>query len=268
MTKLQIFMLGTFQVCWDFVPVTAGGWRDPWAARLLKLVLVMRPALLSHEEAIRLLGGGITHAGLARAVAAVQTVLGPGATLAQDGDGHIVFRPGPHCWIDSDTLRSHYTAGVRAASRGDMFPAILALQQAGALYQGDLLAELQEPWVQLPRRQLRALYTEILERLAEGHAVLSRYQDAVGFCHKALDHDPLRESTYQRMMTYYYYLGDLAAGWEAYQACRAALEGAGRKVSQETAALWDGLTHGRGEEAQIRSVAADGDPAGIPVINS
>lgn len=268
MTELQICMLGTFQVCWDFVPVDAGSWRNPWAARLLKLVLLMRPAALSPEEAVRLLGGGVTNAGLARAVAAVQSVLAPGATLVQDEDGRISFQPGPRCWIDIDTLRSHYDAGVRASSRGDMFPAILALQEADALYQGDLLEELEEPWLQLPRRQLRALYTEILERLADGHAVLSRYQDAVGFCHKALAHEPLRESTFQRMMTYYYYLGDLAGGWEAYQACREAMEGAGRKVSEETSALWDRLTHGRDEEAQRTTALASGDPAGIPLINS
>jgi DNA-binding SARP family transcriptional activator len=264
MTELQICMLGMFQVCWDFVPVSAGTWQDPWAPRLLKLVLLMRPAALSPEAALRLLGGGITRAGLDQAIAAVRQVLEPGATLVQDEFGRIAFRPGGRCWIDSDTLRTHYEAGVRSANRGDMVPAILAFQEADALYQGDLLADVQEPWVQLPRRQLRALYTEILERLAEGHAVLSRYQDAIGFCHKALAHEPLREPAYQRLMIYHYYLGDLASAWESYRACREALAGAGRKVSEETTALWVSLTHGREEEAVIKTAALAGDAGRNP----
>jgi DNA-binding SARP family transcriptional activator len=265
MAELQVCLLGSFQVCWDFAPVPPGVWRNRHAVRLLKLALVMRPEPVSVADAARLLGPGLTPGDVAAAAEQASRVLHPAAVL-RVAEAKVEFLPQGPCWIDRDALLAHYRAGVQAAARGDMFPAILAFQEADALYQGDLLEEIQEPWVLAPRRQLQELYTEILERLAEGHAVLARYQDAVGFCHKALAHDPLRESTYQRMMVYYYYLGDMVGAAEAYAACREALEGAGRRVSGETAELWKRLTNRELAAGAAADVAAalhsDGDPHG------
>ncbi|HWI52930.1 MAG TPA: bacterial transcriptional activator domain-containing protein [Symbiobacteriaceae bacterium] len=241
MAELEICLLGPSEVSWDFVPVAPAAWRSPLAAKLLKIVLVMRPDSVSVAEACRLLGSGTDPAELDRLVGHVCRVLEPGAAMRVE-DGQVRFVPGPHCWIDLDAMQEHYRAGLRAAARGEMFPAILAFQEADALYQGALLEELNEPWVAMARRGARELYTEILDRLAEGHAVLCRYQDAVGFCHKALSHDPLREKTYQRMMVYYFYLGDMAGAAEAYQACCDTLQGAGRKVSLESRTLWETLS--------------------------
>lgn len=255
MADLQICLLGSFQVCWDFAPVAHGAWRDPLAARLLKAVLVLRPEPLTADLAGHWLGTEVQGARLMAALDAVNRVLHPGAAL-QLADGLIRFVPGPTCWIDVDALEANQRRGAQALARGEILKAVLALQEADALYQGDLLEELQEPWVAEPRRQLRALYTEILDQLAEGHAVLARYQDAVGFCHKALAHDPLREATYQRLMVYYYYLGDMAGVAGAYQSCSEALAGAGRRVSPETADLWEHLSQGRVPGAPGTEIAA------------
>lgn len=237
MPELQICLLGSFEVAHDFAPVSTGTWRNPFASKVLKLVLVRRPAPVPAQEAVRLVGGGMVLADLAPAVEHIRRVLQPAAAVQLE-NGWLRFAPGPHCWIDVDAFEAHYRAGVSAAQRGDMLPAILALQEADALYQGDLLEEVQEPWVQESRKRLQAKYIDILDRLAEGHAVLSRYQDAVGFCHKALSHDSQRETTYQRMMVYYYYLGDLGGAAEAYRACQDALG----KVSRETDELWERLS--------------------------
>lgn len=240
MAELEICLLGTFELCWDFVPVGPAQWRSPLAAKLLKILLVMRPDPVPVETACRLLGG-IKPADLPALVDHVQRLLGEGATCRLQGDA-LCFQAGPRCWIDLDAMQEHYRAGLRAAARGEMFPAILAFQEADALYQGALLEELNDPWVITARRGVQELYTEILDRLAEGHAVLSRYQDAVGFCHKALSHDPLRERTYQRMMVYYYYLGDMSGAAEAYRACCEALASAGRSPAAETRTLWESLS--------------------------
>lgn len=259
--ELQICLLGPFQLCWDFTPTAPSIWHNPFAAKLLKIVLLRRPAPVPPAEAVRLVGGGMTGADLAAAVLHVRQALQQGATLASDEQGALSFVPGLKCWIDLDAIESHYQAGVFAQSRGEMLPAILAFQEADALYQGDLLEEVQDPWVFPARQRLQAMYTEILDRLAEGHAVLARYQDAVGFCHKALAHDPLREVTYQRMMVYYYYLGDMAGALEAYKACRYALEGAGRPVAAETNALWVRLSQSDGPAAPGVDAAAALDPS-------
>jgi DNA-binding SARP family transcriptional activator len=241
MAELEICMLGTFEVCWDFVPVAPTAWRNPLAAKLLKLVLVMRPDPVAVEDACRLLGGGLKPGDIPGLTALVCRVIEPGARLVLE-EGNLRFAAGDRCWIDLDVMQAHYRAGLAAAARGDMLPAILAFQEADAVCQGALLEEVGDAWVLTPRRGVRELYTEILDRLAEGHAVLARYQDAVGFCHKALSHDPLREKTYQRMMVYYYYMGDLPGAAEAYQACCDALASARRTVSDETKNLWVTLT--------------------------
>lgn len=260
MAELQICLLGPFQVCWDFAPLSPAAGLRPQAARLLKLVLVRRPDPVPVPEAARLLA--LSPAEIAAAVDQVNKVLHPGAAL-QGTPEQLRFEAGQSCWIDLDAMMGHYRIGVAAAARGDMFPAIIAFQEADALYQGDLLEEVQEPWVLPVRRQLHGLYTEILERLAEGHAVLARYQDAVGFCHKALAHDPLREPTYQRMMVYYYYLGDMAGAREAYLACQETLAGAGRKPGSETVDLWGRLTRQElpsGPRADAAGAIHPGDP--------
>lgn len=239
MAELQICLLGSFQICWDFHPVAPAAWRNPLSPRLVKLVLVHRPRAVQQLEVARLLGARSSE--LEAALQEANRVMAPAACLQVSPDGQISFHPGAQCWVDLDAMCSHYDAGVAAAGRGDMFPAILAFQEADALYQGDLLEETKEPWAQPLREQLHQLYTEILERLAEGHAVLARYQDAIGFCHKALAHDRMRESTYQRMMVFYYYLGDMTGAEEAFHACRSTLESSGRQVSPETLSLWERL---------------------------
>lgn len=240
MADLQICLLGTFQVCWDFAPVAPAAWRDQLAPRLLKLVLVRRPDPVPVEEAARLLG---RHGGVLTALEQVNRVLHPAAALAEEG-GLIRFEPDPACWIDLDAMLDQYRTGSSAFARGQMLPAIMAFQEADALYQGALLdEERQESWVLEPRRRVAELYNDILDRLAEGHAVLARYQDAVGFCHKSLAHDRLREATYQRLMVYYYYLGDLSAAADTYQNCQEALAGVGRTLSPATADLWIRLSH-------------------------
>lgn len=258
MAELQLCLLGTFQVCRDFAPAPHGAWRHPLAQRLLKLILLRRPDPVPLLEASSLLGN-VPGQELLAALSQANLVLAPQAALKLDAGGALRLEAGPSCWIDLDAMLSHYHAGVNAAARGVMLPAVLALQEADALYQGALLEETQEPWVLPARARVEAIYIEILERLAEGHAVLARYQDAVGFCHKALAHDPLRESAYQRMMVYYYYLGDAVAAREAYDACRQALESAGCAVSAETAALWQNLSRGQVSPpaAQVAAASAD-----------
>lgn len=257
MPDLQICMLGSFEVAHDFAPVAPRSWRNPFSLKLLKLVLVWRPEPVPGTEAIRLIGGGMVLADLAPAVEHIRRVLQPAAAVTLE-EGRLSFRPGPRCWIDVDSFEGHYRAGVSAGGRGEMLPATLALQEADALYQGDLLEEVHEPWVAEPRRRLQTMYTDTLDRLAEGHAVLSRYQDAVGFCHKALSHDPRREATYQRMMVYYYYLGDLPGVADSYKACRDALG----KLSQETDELWSRLSCQQSPDSPARRAAAASDPPG------
>lgn len=238
MPELQFYLLGQFQACWDYVPFKESVWRVPGSRQLAQLLLAHRPQGLTGYEAANQLR--LSLAGVEAAASHLAQLFQGGATILHD-NGAYRLTPGPMCWVDSDAFRAHYQAGVAGLGRGEMLPAMMAFQEADALYQGEYLEEMQAPWAVAARAEFQRLYTDTLDHLAEGHAVLSRYQDAVGFCHKALARDPLREATYQRMMVYYYYLGAYEDALEAYRQCVAALEEAGRTASAETEELWQQL---------------------------
>jgi DNA-binding SARP family transcriptional activator len=236
--ELQFYLLGQFQACWDFTPIKDSTWRVAGSRPLVQLLIACRPDGVAEHEACRLLR--LSPEALREAAGHLNAVLEGGAAVVYEEE-RLRIEPGAQCWVDVDTFRAHYRAGVAAAARGEMLPAIMAFQEADALYQGDYLEELQEDRVDRQRTEYQQLYTEILDRLAEGHAVLARYQDAIGFCHKALVRDPYREATYQRMMVYYYYLGAFEEAEEAYRQCRGALAEVGRAPGPETEALREQL---------------------------
>jgi len=242
MKELQICMLGDFQLCWDYRPISESFWPHPMAKSLLKMVLISRPNSLSASEAVRRLGNGMEAGEISSLVKLVDSMLQPAASILLSSGDLIQFNKGPRCWIDYDALIAHYKQGIDSASRGEIFPAILALQEADALYQGDLLEEVNDFWVEQPRRELRQIYIDTLDRLTEGYSVLARYHDAIGYCHKSLSQDPLREATYQRMMVYYYYMGNLVGVEESFRACTGALADVGRQVDPVTVELWERLS--------------------------
>lgn len=250
LAELQFYLLGSFQACRDFVPLRESLWRVPGSKPLLQILLHHRTKGVTTAEACQL--ARLTPDHFPAAVQHLNQVLVDGAVIAAE-DERWRIRLGAKCWVDADAFRSHHRAGVRAAGRGEMLPAVLAFQEADALYQGEYLEELHGAWLARPRAELRRLYTEILDRLAEGHAVLARYPDAIGFCHKALVHDPLREAVYQRMMVYSYYLGVPEEAEDAYRQCVTVLAAVGRKPGPETEALREQLQRQPPAEALQRA---------------
>lgn len=249
LAELQFYLLGSFQACRDFIPLRESLWRVPGSKPLLQILLHHRAKGVTTAEACQLarLAPDRFHG----AVQHLNQILADGAAIVVEDDRWRIHL-GAKCWVDADAFRSHYRAGVRAAGRGEMLPAVLAFQEADALYQGEYMEELQGVWLARTRVELLRLYTEILDRLAEGHAVLARYPDAIGFCHKALVLDPLREAVYQRMMVYSYYLGVPEEAEDAYRQCVTVLAAVGRKPGPETEALREQLQRQSPPEALQR----------------
>jgi DNA-binding SARP family transcriptional activator len=78
-----------------------------------------------------------------------------------------------------------------------------ALERAVSLYQGELLPSCYDEWVLPERDRLRQTFLRALERLM---VLLQRehdYESAIGIAQRLLRHDPLRETTYRRMMRLY-----------------------------------------------------------------
>lgn len=99
-----------------------------------------------------------------------------------------------------------------------------ALRQAVDLYSGDLWPACYDDWILSERERLRQTFGEALERLIEGLEYERDYPLAVRYTRRLLQHDPLHEATYCRLMRLYALSGDQAGVQRAYQECAALLQ--------------------------------------------
>lgn len=114
----------------------------------------------------------------------------------------------------------------------------LALVQAVAAYQGDLLPACYEEWIALPRERLASRYLQALDQLAQLLEVQGHYDQAVLYGQQLLERDALRESSYQRLMQLYMLVGNRAKAIEAYHQCAAVLR---REMDMEPGAATHAL---------------------------
>lgn len=94
-----------------------------------------------------------------------------------------------------------------------------ALEDAVALYGGELLPDSYEEWLLEERERLRQRLLEALEQLVVLCESLSDYPSAIHHANRLLRADPLRETTYQRLMRLYTFNGDRASALRTYHVC-------------------------------------------------
>jgi DNA-binding SARP family transcriptional activator/Tfp pilus assembly protein PilF len=98
------------------------------------------------------------------------------------------------------------------------------LKKAIEVYGGDLLPNCYDDWVMLERQRLHQLFLDTLERLIEQLEAARDYQTAITYTHRLLQHAPLREDTYRRLMRLYALNGDRAGVLRTYHSCATALQ--------------------------------------------
>jgi predicted ATPase/DNA-binding SARP family transcriptional activator len=99
-----------------------------------------------------------------------------------------------------------------------------ALQEAVALYRGDLLPSCYDDWIIPERERLRQDFVEALERLVRLLENESDTRTAVGYTQRLLQCDPLREATYRRLMRLHALNGDRAGILRVYETCAVVLQ--------------------------------------------
>jgi predicted ATPase/DNA-binding SARP family transcriptional activator/uncharacterized protein HemY len=116
------------------------------------------------------------------------------------------------------------------------------LGKAVALYNGDLLPELDETWLLPHRERWRNQFFANLSRLvAHCHARRDLVQ-AIAYAQQALNHDPLREEMVRWLLRLYYESGDRAAALQLYRRFRQLLEEEfGVRPLAETAAVYQAI---------------------------
>jgi DNA-binding SARP family transcriptional activator len=132
----------------------------------------------------------------------------------------LLWRADSPCWLDV----AAFTEAVSHAEQETEERGVAALQNAVALYRGDLLAGCYDEWILDEREQLRQRFQETLARLA---ALLERRRDyttAIGYAQRLLRHDPLHEETYRLLMRLHDARGEPARALRVYHSCAATLE--------------------------------------------
>jgi len=136
-------------------------------------------------------------------------------------------------------------ADVRAFEQGAGRGTREALEEAVALYQGDLLEglTLQEPpfeeWLLAERLRLRELAQDALARLITQQRDAGAHDEAVQTALRLVALDPLQESVHRTLMRLYTQLGRRGAALRQYQHCVAALQRELRaEPDDETRALY------------------------------
>lgn len=114
----------------------------------------------------------------------LRSTLGPG-WLDVEGET-VALRGGPDLWVDVWEFE-------RLAARTDL----AALEAAAALYKGDLLPEIYDDWILLPRLSLQEKYLSVLETLTTRYEAQSDLPRALSYARQLIAADSLRESAHQ-----------------------------------------------------------------------
>lgn len=118
--------------------------------------------------------------------------------------------------LDVAEFEAHL-AGARAAVQAA--DQISCLEQAVALYGGELLPGCYSDWLLSERERLAQAYGRALEQLASLYESCRDYPAAIGHVQALLRHDPLHEPAYAQLMRLHALNDDRAAALHTYHTC-------------------------------------------------
>ncbi|MDR7534384.1 MAG: BTAD domain-containing putative transcriptional regulator [Armatimonadota bacterium] len=248
--SLRVSLLGSFDVLSNGTPIPDTAWKTQKVKTLLKFLLLHRSRAVSHDEIIEALWPGVDQrtgeVRLKGAVKILRQTLEPllegsrSTFIVRSGSG-FRFEAAGRCWIDIEEYDRLVGAARNHEAAGRLPEAVTALEQAAALYRGDLLEEDRyADWPAAERERRRETQITVLETLADLHARRRDYRRALEAIRGVLAMDRLREPAYRHLMRYALARGDRQAAIRAYLTCEQALrEELGVTPQPETVALYE-----------------------------
>jgi DNA-binding SARP family transcriptional activator len=163
-----------------------------------------------------------------------------GTYLMTTSRGEVGFNRDSDYGLDVATLENHsakfLSKPVDAVTKGE----VLELENALALYTGELLEGFYDEWVLTERERLRSLYLGSRAHLMQYYRYHRNYNEGLGCGRKILDLDPLREEIQREMMRLYYANGQRALALRQYESCCKILaEELSVEPMEETRVLYD-----------------------------
>jgi predicted ATPase/DNA-binding SARP family transcriptional activator len=238
---LRLYALGSGRVLLGERPIAASAWTYARARDLLfylathaaatreQIGLIFWPDA-SPEQLRRNLGVTLHH---------LRKALGRNEWVIFEQDSYSFNRSLGH-WYDVETFMDLW----RQARQDPR--AILPLQQAADLYQGEFLADASSGEWYLPwRERLTQEYEQLLSTLAQRHWSAGDHSAAAAVYRRAISHNPYLESAYRELMRCLAQMGERGQALRLYtELCRIMEQEFACLPSQETQALYETLRGG------------------------
>ena len=234
--KLEIKLLGRFDVLRDGEPIPDEAWGRRKTETLLKVLLTAPGRVFTQDQLIDALFGGENVANAAQnvysRVSQLRRALEPdlkrginSAFILREGQGY-TFNPGSFVEIDTLDFRRGVDDARDRVEKRDWVSAVARFEEATSLYRGEFLAEDRyEDWAEEARQDFQRLLLDSLTELAKCYEQLGRLRQAISCSQRILAVEPYREDVIQQLMSCLAEVGQRSQAMEAYKdGCRALRE--------------------------------------------
>ena len=227
-------------------------WNRLQPRRLLTAILSQKSSRIPKEVLIELLWPeekrGVGEKNFKTTLARLRKSLEPG--ISKDfGSSYVhlhnntVFLDEELCRVDVWQFLDLYQEGLAGEKRGDPKGAQESFSQAVDLYRGDFVPEERcALMVEFCREDLKAVYLDLLTRMACYHEQTGAFRKAVRFYQQALQADPLLEDACRGLMSLYAAKNLFNEALRVFESCRKSLKAAlNTKPDPLTVALYQGI---------------------------
>ena len=172
--------------------------------------------------------------------------------------GHVQWNPDAELWLDVDAFEESGALPQRLAD-------------AVELYDGDLLTDVDEEWLEPLRERLKARYRRSLGALVAALRAARDYAPAIAAAQRLLAGDPWHEDVLRSLLLLRYEAGDRAGALAEYERFAAALRAElGTEPMPETLAVFESIASDAGpparEDAARRGSASSARFSSLPFI--
>ena len=227
MPTLHLHLLGDFRLSWDEAPVRTIN--APRLHALLAYLLLHRDAPQPRHHLAFVLWPDTTEAqartNLRQLLHDLKQALPDAGLFVSTSATTVQWRRDAPFRLDVADFEQALTGaeGAEHEQQRDAHAARKALEQAIALYHGDLLPSCYDDWILPERERLRQAFTGALQGVLRLLEREGQPREAIPYAERLLRHDPLREESYRTLMRLHAACGDRAGVVRVYHTCTSVL---------------------------------------------
>lgn len=170
----------------------------------------------------------------------LQTISVPVEAYLRIDKERIAFAASSDYWLDVEVFEGTITRYQDIPGQKLTTTQANELEQALALYTGDLLEGIYEDWCLFKRERLNLLYLDALGKLMIFHETNKTYEKGLAYGEKILGYDNTRERVHQQIMRLYWLSGQRSAALAQYKHCTQILrEELGARPMKATTQLYE-----------------------------